>query len=159
MNIPDIPAVPAQNQKYVDRLRRFIGDTPELNSFLEDFECDDLYLWEALEDSLDAINYEYEPVSVNFTLDTFPSWNLLKNEAVLQILTGKGILSARNTVSYNDSGNLGIKEQDVFGRYINYYNILVSKQTRAIMTMKRSANAERAYGGVHSEYLDESSFN
>jgi len=153
-NVLDTPEVPADKQKYVDRLRRYIGDDPNLNTLLEDIECTDLFLWECLEDGLDTINFEYEPVTVNFTFDTLPGWNLLKNEAVLQILTGKGILSSRNTVTYTDSGNLTIKENDTFGRYINYYNILVSKQARAVMVLKRSFNANQAYGGVHSEYLD-----
>ena len=41
---------------------------------------------------------------------------------------------------------------DMYGRYINYYNILINKYLRGVSNMKLGANIEAAYGGVSSEY-------
>ena len=41
---------------------------------------------------------------------------------------------------------------DKYGRYINYYNILINKYSRGVQTMKLGKNVEDAYGGVDSEY-------
>ena len=152
----NVNAVPEADQVYVDRLRTFINDTAALNDLLEAEESTDLYLYHCLQDALDELNYEITPSSVNYsTLAAVPSWNVLKMGATLQVLTGKGIGSSRNTVSYNDSGNLQMKDQDVFGRYINYYNILVAKHLRAAQAMKLASNMDDAWGGSASEYSNE----
>lgn len=72
--------------------------------------------------------------------------------ATLQYLTSKGILSARNTLTYRDGGGVTVQDYDRYGRYINYYNILISKYVRGISAMKLGSNIESAYGGVPSEY-------
>jgi len=41
---------------------------------------------------------------------------------------------------------------DKYGRYINYYNVLVNKYMRGVTGMKLGQNVEAAYGGVASEY-------
>lgn len=156
MNEEDLytDGVPTQYQPFVDRLRKHLGDTAELNELLEEEESDDEFLYHCLQDALDEINFDIEPVTINYEFKelAMKNWNVLKLGAALQVLTGKGILSARNTVSYNDSGNLNIQENDTYGRYINYFNILIAKYNRAVIAMKRSTNVEACYGGIGSEY-------
>ena len=41
---------------------------------------------------------------------------------------------------------------DRYGRYINYYNILITKYARGVQSMKIGNNVDDAYGGVSSEY-------
>ena len=72
--------------------------------------------------------------------------------ATLQILTSKGILSARNTLTYQDSGGVTVQDSDKYGRYINYYNLLLARYSRGVTNMKIGKNIESAYGGVKSEY-------
>lgn len=72
--------------------------------------------------------------------------------ATLQYLTSKGILSARNTLTYRDGGGVTVQDMDRYGRYINYYNILVNKFLRGVTNMKLGANIDAAFGGVPSEY-------
>ncbi len=72
--------------------------------------------------------------------------------ALLNILTSKTILSARNTLTYSDAGGIQVKDNDEFGRYTTIYNYYISEFRRRASSAKRSLNVEAAYGGVHSEY-------
>jgi hypothetical protein len=54
--------------------------------------------------------------------------------ATLKILTKKGILSARNTLTYQDAGGITVQDYDKYGRYVNYFNVLVSTYYRGIQT-------------------------
>jgi len=76
--------------------------------------------------------------------------------SILMYLTAKGILSARNTITFRDGGGVTVQDYDRYGRYINYYNILINKYVRGVSNMKIGANIEAAYGGVPSEYGIES---
>ena len=144
--------VPYEDQLYVDRLRVYLNDTPTQNVLDAVQESSDTELYHAIQDALDEINYEFTPVTEYAKISQVPSWNLLKIGATLQILTSKGILSARNTVTYNDGGGVTVQDLDKYGRYINYFNILVNKYIRGVSSMKVGSNVEGAYGGVSSEY-------
>lgn len=55
-------------------------------------------------------------------------------------------------MSFNDSGGITIREHDEYGRYINYYNVLINKYVRGVTAMKQNDNINNGYGGVASEY-------
>ena len=138
-------------QLYVDRVRKFLGDFAASNKLDGVQESDDQDIYDAMIDTLDEINFEYLPAS-DYTFETIPSFNLLKLGATLQILTSKGILSSRNTLTYTDSGGVTVQDMDKYGRYINYFNVLIAKYQRGVQNMKVGQNVDEAYGGVHSEY-------
>ena len=145
--------IPYGDQLYINRLRKFINDTTALNQLDGEQEAADIDLYHYIQDALDEINYEYPPTTINYaTIATVPSWNVLKIGATLQYLTSKGILSSRNTLTYRDGGGVTVQDMDRYGRYINYYNILINKYLRGVTNMKLGANIEAAYGGVASEY-------
>ena len=144
--------IPYDDQLYVDRLRAYLNDTATQNILEATQESSDTELYHAIQDALDEINYEFTPATAYAKISEVPSWNLLKIGATLQILTSKGILSARNTVTYNDGGGVTVQDMDKYGRYINYFNILVNKYIRGVSSMKMGSNVEDAYGGVSSEY-------
>lgn len=144
--------IPFEDQLYVDRLRTFLGDTAELNVLDELKECSDLELHHSIQDTIDEINYEYLPATQYTKISEVPSWNIVKLGATLQILTSKGILSSRNTLTYQDSGGVTVQDMDKYGRYINYYNVLINRYVRGVTNMKLGKNVEDAYGGVDSEY-------
>jgi len=146
-----VAAVPTAHQIYVDRLRAFLGDTAALNVLEGTEENTDLYLYQALQDAIWEINEDFEP-ETTWSITTIPSWTALKLGAALQVLTGKGILSARNTLTYNDAGGVTVSNYDKYGRYVNYYNILVNKYMRSVTSTKRRYNIDQCYGGVESEY-------
>lgn len=138
---------------HVTRLRSYLQDTAELNTLMEEQECTDFDLYMALQDTMEQINYEYIP-ETTWAIDTVPSWNALKFGAILQILTMKGILSARNTLTFNDAGGIQVSDLDKYGRYINYFNVLLNNFHRSVSLIKLQLNIDGCYGGVHSEYID-----
>ena len=149
--------IPYSDQIYVNRLRKFLNDTAALNTLDKSQESADIDLYHYIQDALDEINYEYPPTGVIYkSIAEVPSWNILKMGATLQYLTSKGILSARNTITYRDGGGVTVQDYDRYGRYINYYNILINKFVRGVSSMKLNANIDAAYGGVPSEYGIES---
>jgi hypothetical protein len=74
--------------------------------------------------------------------------------ATLQYLTGAGIHSARNSFNYSDGSSINVQDTDTWGRYINYYNVLINKFQQLLSSFKRRENIDMVYGGVHSQYND-----
>jgi hypothetical protein len=151
LNVPDY--VPHTAQLYVDRLRRFLNDTAVANVLEEVVESDDTTLYEAIQDAMDEINLEFLPVTTYTAISQFP-WTLLKLGATLQVLIGKGILSARNQLTFNDSGGITVSDYDKYGRYVNWFNVLIAKYQRGVMSWKLTSNVENAYSDIPSEYRD-----
>lgn len=147
-------AVPTAYQNKVDRLRNWLSDTGALNKLTGAEESTDDYLYEALEDAVDEINNEWGFEST-YTLATFPSFSLLKWGAACQILMGKGIMSARNTLTYRDAGGVQISDLDTYARYMPIFNQVLQKWTSGIMKMIRKINVDGAYGGVGTELEQE----
>ena len=107
-----------EEQLYVDRIRLYLGDFSTSNKLDGVEESSDIEIFNSMKDTLDEINYEFLPNS-SYTIQTIPSFNLLQLGTVLQILTRKGILSARNTVTYNDSGGVTVQDLDKLVRVCN----------------------------------------
>ena len=151
--------IPYDSKTHVKRLRRYIGDTADLNKLIEAEECTDEFLYEALQDTFDKINYAYLPTT-SYTVEDlgtanandFKSWVTVKRGAILEILIGKGILSARNTLTYNDASNITVQDTDTYGRYINFFNLLINKFHHSVTMIKRSKNIDDCYGGVDSAF-------
>ena len=64
----------------------------------------------------------------------------------------KGILSARNSLTYQDAGGVTVSDYDRYGRYTNLFNTLINRYYRAVTSIKRRVNIDACYGGVESEY-------
>lgn len=133
-----------------NKLRDYIKDKPDLNKLLEDQENTDTYLEMCIEDALEEINEEYMP-ETSWTLNDVP-WSLIKKGSILQVLIGAGIGSARNTFSYSDGSSINVNDNDQWGRYINLYNVLISKYERSVQRYKKRKNIDGCYGGVASQY-------
>lgn len=138
----------------VSRLRDFLRDFKATNLLLEMEENTDDQLQKSLEDALDYINTAYPPVT-DYSINSVTSWTAVRDRAVLNVLQSNMIKSARNMFSYRDQGGVDIQEEDVYGRYVNIYNILFAKNEAHIQRFKTSDNVNSAYGGVESEYYDE----
>ncbi len=144
-------AVPEAYRLQVEKLRDYLRDRPELNKLLEDQESTDSDLYQALLDGLDYINYEVG-YTTSYTLADFPSWKIIRDAAVLDILMSAGIGSARNTLTFNDGGGIMSQDSDVYGRYMAYYNQLVVKVQQAVQNLKMTKNIENGFGGSESAY-------
>ena len=127
--------IPVASKPYVDRLRRFLKDTDIFNVLTQDQESTNVDLYFALQDTLDDIN-----ITGNITdytnLSDVP-WSILKIGATLNVLTSQGILSARNQLTFNDSGGIQVSDMDKYGRYINWFNVLIAKYQRELIAAHR----------------------
>jgi len=136
----------------VSRLRRYLRDLVAKNYLWEEREASDTELKELLEDALNEINESQEPLT-SFSIASVP-WFLLRDGAILQYLKSMGIHSARNLLSYSDPSGIQLKDHDTWGRYINYYNILVNKYRENLINIKRRINIANCYGDKHSEWYE-----
>ena len=145
--------IPTADRPYVNRLRRFLQDQAVLNTLDQVQESTNVDIYFALQDSLDEINIT-PPVTTHSSFSDVP-WSILKLGGTLNILVSQGILSARNQLTYNDTGGIQVSDIDKYGRYINWFNVLINKYLRAITSWKVTKNVEDAYGeGIPSEYGD-----
>jgi|APSaa5957512576_1039674.scaffolds.fasta_scaffold00176_24 hypothetical protein len=143
--------IPYEDGLYVARLRKWLNDTAILNKLEELEECEDIELYHYIQDTMDEINYEFLPATSYTAISEIP-WNITRQGAILKLLMAKGILSARNTLTYQDSGGVTVQDYDKYGRYINFFNLLINKYSRAVHNFKLASNIDDCYGGVHSEY-------
>ena len=141
-------------------LRKFIGDTPQLNVLDGEFETTEDELISYIKDTLIEINMDSEPRTLFLLKDIASepedqvnlSWSTVKLGCVLQYLTSKGILSARNFITYSDSGGVQVSDLDRWGRYINYFNVLVNKYVAGVKAAKLRVNINDCYGGYSSPF-------
>jgi hypothetical protein len=140
----------------VAALRRHLNDLPQLNTLDRDLENTDDELEDDIKFALMDINHAFEPmmmftiadVAVEPGVDTGRvPWSLLKDAAILQILQQKGIISARNALTYSDAGGVQVNEMDKWGRYLNYFNVLAGNFDRKLMNLKRRQNIQAVWGG------------
>ena len=143
-------AVSTANLPRIQKFRRFIGDYEALNVLDGARECTDEEIQDYLEDAVDEINFT-NPPETNYTVSDFPSFTILRTGAAINYLVSKGILSARNMLSYSDPSGITVRDEDKYGRYVNWYNVLVNKHRAMVMNFKRGRNIDSAYGGVGSE--------
>ncbi len=139
-------------------LRVTLSDYQNMNYLdgLQETSDDELIMY--LQDTLMEINQEAEPITfwdlpqvvANLGDSGFITFNTLKLGATLKYLSYKGILNARNFLTYSDSGGIQVSNMDKWGRYLNFYNTLVAKYTNAVRAQKLRINIASAYGGFHS---------
>jgi len=142
----------------VDRFRRYVGDIPQLNTLDKEIENTDDEITDYIKDAMIEINSNYEPrtgwslaeIIVEPNDPGQIAWSTVKLGALLQMLTSKGVLSARNAITYSDAGGVTVSEMDKWGRYINYFNTLANKYERSVLQAKMRFNIQQAYGGTAS---------
>lgn len=139
--------------------RRWLNDNAQLNTLDREIESTDDELEDYIKDALNEINTSFEPqtpwalssIMVEPGTDYGPlPWSLVKLGALLQLLTIKGVISARNTVNYSDQGGITIQEMDKFGRYLTYFNNLNQVYQQKVMAIKIRENISNVYGAVNS---------
>lgn len=145
-------AIVAEDQIIIDLFRRWLGDYEEFNILEGVQENTDLELYQYLLLAFQQIAYDIQPVIGISDFKDLDSFNLLFKGAMLQLLVSKGILSSRNTLNYNDAGGVNVQDYDKYGRYINWFNVVVSSFYNDVKAWKVHKNIESGYGGVNSEY-------
>jgi hypothetical protein len=138
-----------------NRIRNFNGDKEELNVLVQAQETTDEEMNDYIYKAIDYFN-GHGGNATEYTLSDYPNKGNLIDGTVIQILMGKGILSARNMLTYQDSGGVTVQDFDVYGRYINLFNVFVNKYVQQVSSIKTSLNIDGAYGSISSpmSYLD-----
>ena len=143
----------AATQTQIDKFRKWVVDYADDNILAKVEESDDEDISDAFDDALDEINYDIDPpLDTMFTLVSFPAFGILKLGVLKHTLIGKGIWSARNSLSYSDSGGVNVKAYNQWEKYLPWFERIDAKWTQGVGRLKRKYNFAAGWGSVESEY-------
>lgn len=140
-----------QIDAFVNMVRLFMRDHPELNRLIAGVESSNRQIAWAVLDTLDDFNSE-PPVIGDFGLDNFPSTNLLVRGVVCSLLESVGLLQTRNHLSFSDGGiQVGVNDKTPFIQsWLQMFRNSYEDRKRKIKTAR---NIENAWGGSVSSEL------
>jgi hypothetical protein len=136
--------------KAIKYLRMFLQDTPELNRLTRKRELDDEHLRFAIDMAISDFNSTSPPTPPR-TIATFPSLYLLIHGSAIQALTMAGIRQSRNELNYQ-SGGSSFSRSNKTSHYQSWLNMFKNDYEFKKRQLKISANINRGYGEVFSEY-------
>lgn len=135
----------------VAKIRSYIRDEPNLNALLDGKETGDTLLEFCLELALDDFNTS-PPLIGNFALANHPSQTLVLLATVIWVLKSAGVLQSRNQLDYA-AGGITVASSNKTPLYQSWINMMMQEYEAKKFNLKKSINAEAAYGGVSSEYV------
>lgn len=135
----------------VAKIRAYIRDEPNLNALLDGKETGDTLLEFCLELALDDFNTS-PPLIGNFALASHPSQTLVLLATVIWVLKSAGVLQSRNQLDYA-AGGITVASSNKTPLYQSWINMMMQEYEAKKFNLKKSINAEAAYGGVSSEYV------
>jgi hypothetical protein len=145
-----VPSAEVELNSFVNQIRSFIRDYPQLNRLIAGEESSNRQIMWAILDALD--DYNTTPPFTRHTLWNFPSRSLLVRATVITLLESVGLLQTRNHLQFSDGGiQVGVSDKTPFIQsWIQLFrNVYEEKKTR----IKVAYNIESAWGGgIHSEY-------
>lgn len=142
--------IAATKTEFLGKVRSYIRDTPALNALLDGKETSDAEMELCLELALDDFNTS-PPLIGNFPIESHPSQSLMMIATVYWILQSAGILQSRNQLEYS-SGGITVRTSDKTPLYQSWIAIFMQSYEAKKANLKKSINAEQAYGGISSEY-------
>jgi hypothetical protein len=137
---------------FIERVREYLRDYPELNTLNEFHEHSDSLIESAIEFSLDEFS-STPPRIGGFLVYNFPHQSLLLDMVVSRLLISATLLYTRNDLNYQ-SGSMSV----TLPQGQTYWQIaqtMKADYTNSLKELKASLNMERAVaamGGVHSDY-------
>jgi hypothetical protein len=145
----DLPNAHQELNSFVNQVRGFLRDYPELNRLVAGYESSNRQIVWAILDTLD--DYNTTPPFTHYGISNFPSLSLLVRGTVSSLLESIGLLQTRNHLSFTDGGiQVGINDktpyiQSWLQMFRNAYEAKKERQKVAI-------NVESAWeGGIFSE--------
>lgn len=136
---------------FLFKTREFIRDKPDLNALLDSVETSDFLIEMARDLTIDDFN-NTPPLIGSFQFSTFPSDHLLLMGTIIEILKSAGLLQSRNQLDYVEGG-LSVQTSNKTPLYQSWISMLMQEYEQKKAMLKKSTNAESAYGGVSSEYV------
>ncbi len=146
----DLPKAQIDLQDFINQVRVFMRDYPELNRLVAGVESSNRQIVWAIMDALDDFNTE--PPFTRFGVYDFPSRSLLMRLTVISLLESIGLLQTRNHLAFSDGGiQVGINDKTPFIQ--SWIQLLRNRTDEKAKRLKISYNIESAWGGgIHSEF-------
>lgn len=156
MSTLGIPGMTQTTRDFVQMVRLYIRDFPELNRIIRGEESSDRMIAWALLDAL--ADFNGTPPFTIFSLEDLLQRSqqaLLLRMTVIALLESVGLLQTRNHINYSDGGiNTGVNDKTpLIMNWLSYYKGATEQMK---LRVKVSFNIESILGssneGVHSEY-------
>ena len=142
-----VPGMPASMAAFVQEVRAYMRDYPELNRLIDGEESSDRMIVWAIIDALDDFNATPPPVT--FSFDQIPR-SMLRIGTVIRLLESVILLSIRNQLAYSDGGiNLNL---DKSGMLLQMRGMLEASWEQKKKEWKISQNIAQGYSSISSEY-------
>jgi hypothetical protein len=151
-----IPSQEMELNQFVNQVRLFTRDEPELNRLIRGYESSNRQIVWAMCDALDDFNTT--PPFTNFGLRGFPSKSLLLRGTVISLLESVGLFQTRNQLQFSDGGiQVGINDKTPYIQ--SWLQLLKNSYEERKLRIKIAMNIEAAWGGgIFSEYAFVNSF-
>ncbi len=138
--------------EFVQEVRLFMRDYPQLNRLISGEETSDRTLAWAVLDALDDIN-NTPPMIKNWSVEDFPYRSLLLRGAVISALESVGLLYSRNQLNFSDGG-ISTGTADKAPMIMNWLNLFKSSYESKKTNWKIAKNIAGAFEGsaIVSDY-------
>lgn len=145
-----LPSSNTRIDEFVNTVRVFMRDYPELNRLVAGVENSNRQIVWAILDCLDDFNTT--PPFTNFDLHNFPSRSLLLRGTVCTLIESIGLLQTRNHLQFSDGGiTVGINDKTPFLQ--SWLQVFRNAYEDKKLKLKVGYNIESAWGGgIHSEF-------
>lgn len=152
-----IPTADLELNNFVQQVRSFMRDYPELNRLISGVESSPRQIVWAIMDTLDDYNTS-PPLIGRVGLSNFPSKSLLIRGVVCSLMESIGLLQTRNHLPFNDGGiQVGINDKTPFIQ--SWLQVFRNSYEEKKLRLKTAINIESAWGGgIQSEYFFVNSF-
>lgn len=146
----DVPIAQIELNNFVNQVRSFMRDYPELNRLIAGVESSNRQIVWAIFDSLDDFNTS--PPFTSHDINSFPSKSLLIRATVCSLLESIGLLQTRNHLQFSDGGiTVGVSDKTPFIQ--SWLQLFRNAYEAKKEKLKVAYNIETAWGGgVFSEY-------
>jgi hypothetical protein len=139
-------------QRFVNQVRMYLRDFPELNRLVDGYESSDRMLAWAVIDALDDFN-NTPPLIGAYTVSGFPYPSLLLRGAVISVLQSVGIMQTRNQLQFSDGG-ISVGVSDKAPMIMQWVQMLQQSYEQKKVQFKIATNISNALGNhsVMSDY-------
>ena len=144
-------------QNFVQSIRYYLRDFPELNRLIDGEESSDKMIAWAIIDAIEDFNGT-PPVLGTYTFSQLIQQgqaSLLRKGAIINLLISVGILQTRNNLPFSDGG-LNVAVSDKTPLLQSWISILTPQWEQKKKEIKSVWNVESLFGegsGTHTEYF------
>ena len=155
MSLQGIPQMTPAFQNFVQMVRFYMRDIPELNRIVRGEESSDRQIAWAVLDALSDFNGT--PHLTTYTLEELLQYNqaaLLRRMTTIALIESVGLLQTRNHINYSDGGlNVGVNDKTpLLMNWLQYFKAYTDQLKQRV---KVALNIQGLLGngnsGVHSE--------